>query len=74
MSLAFSGLGVSMLVLGAIELARGKIVPGLILLGAALVSGLAWGAKGGVAPVGTNPDEDAERAKASGLSRWRDRH
>jgi hypothetical protein len=71
MPLAFSGLAVSMLVLGILELARGKTVPGLILLAAELVSGLVWGAKGGVETAGTNPDADAERAKTSAISRWR---
>jgi hypothetical protein len=71
--LAFTGLAVSELVLGAFELARGRTVPALVLIGAALVSGLVWGARGGVPPVGARSGEETERAKSSAISRWRSR-
>jgi hypothetical protein len=72
MRIAMSSLGVTMLVLGGLEVARGRW-SGAILIAAAIGWGFFWGARGGK-PIPTEEAEiNTENAKTSALSRWRDR-
>lgn len=73
MRLAFSGLAISLVILGVAEIANGHTVAGAASLGAGLISGLVWGAKGGIPPHDVRADEETERAKTSAISRWRNR-
>jgi hypothetical protein len=70
--IALSSLGVSMLILGGLELARGRS-NGAILIAVAIGWGLYWAARGGRRTPAEEAQINTENAKTSALSRWRDR-
>jgi hypothetical protein len=70
--IALSSLGVAALILGGLELARGRW-NGAILIAVAIAWGLYWGARGGVPTEAEHDQMNTENAKTSALSRWRDR-
>jgi hypothetical protein len=72
MRIAMSGLGVAMVVLGGLEVARGRW-SGAILIALAIGWGFFWGARGGRPTPTEEAEINTENAKASALSRWRDR-
>jgi hypothetical protein len=72
MRIAVSSLGVAIVVLGGLELARGRW-SGAILIVAAIGWGLFWGARGGRPAPAEEAEINTENAKTSALSRWRDR-
>jgi hypothetical protein len=72
MRIAISSLGVAMLVLGGLQLARGQW-NGAILIAVAIGWGLYWGARGGQPTPAEESEINTENAKTSALSRWRGR-
>jgi hypothetical protein len=69
--IALSSLGVTFLVLGGLELARGRW-NGAILIAVAIAWGVYWGARGGVPTPAKEAEINTENAKTSALSRWHD--